>query len=303
MFAIFLAIFALFSWTATGQSTTAVCLATYSWASNSLKQSPCLVASYLETACLPNPAIIPAVPPGNHYLGPNFLEADPCKCSTVVYNLMSACGACQGRNWANWTTWALDCTTITIGYPKAIPTAVTVPSWAYIDVTVTSTFDPVQAENNLTSSLTTSASPSSSSSFTFASVPTPSDSIGGPAPVVAENSSSSVNAGAIAGGVVGGIAFIVLAALGFFAYSRRRKTHEVDNPSTVYDPDGKSFSRYGSPSTQPTPFNIYETSERSMSPQPLSPVTSGVYTTFAARSSWETVPQLQHGIYSGAPEV
>jgi len=307
MFLVFLAIFAWISWTATAQNTTAVCLSAYDWAFNSLNQSPCLVAAYLESACLASPETVPALPAENHYTGPSFLTATPCNCATVTYNLLSACGACQQRQWSNWTTWTLDCPSITIGFPKAIPTAVTVPSWAYIDVTQTTeeTFDPVQAENNLTASLSASAAPSSSStSMTLAGISTPSAPIEGPAPVVTGNSSSSANAGAIAGGVVGGLAFIVIAALAFFAYSRRHRSHELDNASTVYDQDGKSaFSHPGSPSTQPTPFNIYGTSERSISPQPLSPATSGVYTTFAARSSWETVPQAHHGIYTGVPEV
>ena len=43
---------------------------------------------------------IPALPPQNHYTGPSGSDDDDlCKCNTVVYNLMSACDACQGSSW------------------------------------------------------------------------------------------------------------------------------------------------------------------------------------------------------------
>jgi hypothetical protein len=43
---------------------------------------------------------IPALLPQNSYTGPNGIDNnDPCKCNTVVYNLISACDACQGASW------------------------------------------------------------------------------------------------------------------------------------------------------------------------------------------------------------
>ena len=44
-----------------------------------------------------------------YYNGPDAQQQDrfPCQCNTVVYSLMSACGACQG---ASWLTYASDLT-------------------------------------------------------------------------------------------------------------------------------------------------------------------------------------------------
>ena len=43
---------------------------------------------------------IPALQPGNSYTGPSGLDDDDqCKCNTVLYNLISACDACQGESW------------------------------------------------------------------------------------------------------------------------------------------------------------------------------------------------------------
>ena len=43
---------------------------------------------------------IPALLPQNVYAGPSGDDdSDLCKCNTVVYNLISACSACQGGQW------------------------------------------------------------------------------------------------------------------------------------------------------------------------------------------------------------
>ena len=40
---------------------------------------------------------------GQEYLGPNDSDnTDVCKCNTVVYALVSACGACQGATWIEY---------------------------------------------------------------------------------------------------------------------------------------------------------------------------------------------------------
>ncbi|KAF8077811.1 hypothetical protein FPV67DRAFT_14510 [Lyophyllum atratum] len=55
---------------------------------------------------------VDAIPPGNHYFGPAFAEADICSCNVVIYSLVSACGGCQGRNFINWANWTLNCVAI-----------------------------------------------------------------------------------------------------------------------------------------------------------------------------------------------
>ncbi len=43
---------------------------------------------------------IPALLPQHSYTGPSGNDnGDLCKCNTVVYNLISACDACQGESW------------------------------------------------------------------------------------------------------------------------------------------------------------------------------------------------------------
>lgn len=98
---------------------------------NSLEQNPCKVAAYLEAVCNSGRASlflppsfsfeylccsgteymllrwttnaefsIPALLPDNHYTGPTVANTDNlCKCNTVVYSLVSACGGCQGGEW------------------------------------------------------------------------------------------------------------------------------------------------------------------------------------------------------------
>src|SRR6266702_3490132 len=43
---------------------------------------------------------VPTLPQGRSYAGPTDTEkGDICQCNTVVYNLLSACDACQGESW------------------------------------------------------------------------------------------------------------------------------------------------------------------------------------------------------------
>lgn len=106
---------------------------------NSLNQNPCKVAAYLEAVCnsgrtsplLSSPFLypcqpvlksnltltlrfrrttiaefsVPALLPGNHYTGPSVAgTTNLCKCNTVVYSLVSACGGCQGGEWIQCVT-------------------------------------------------------------------------------------------------------------------------------------------------------------------------------------------------------
>jgi hypothetical protein len=79
---------------------------------NSMGQDPCRVAAVLESPCIfysqsafscttfsssPRTApSLPALPLGGSYPPSNDSS---CKCSSVVYSLLSACAACQGGSW------------------------------------------------------------------------------------------------------------------------------------------------------------------------------------------------------------
>lgn len=55
-------------------------------------------------------ALVNAIPPDTHYIGPSVADADGCHCSSVTYSVVSACAGCQQRSYLNWTTWSYNCT-------------------------------------------------------------------------------------------------------------------------------------------------------------------------------------------------
>ncbi|KAF8491364.1 hypothetical protein F5888DRAFT_1736780 [Russula emetica] len=82
---------------AAAQLTYPTCPTSWSWSFNSLGQSPCAVAAQLQGVCDNGEFSIPSLVSGDSYVGPTGSNdsTDLCKCNTVVYSLMSACGACQ----------------------------------------------------------------------------------------------------------------------------------------------------------------------------------------------------------------
>lgn len=73
---------------------------------------------------------VDALPPGYEYSGPGVLDGDDlCKCNTVTYSLLCACGACQEDLWIryefitsfyiplyksiiSWSEWITNCTKV-----------------------------------------------------------------------------------------------------------------------------------------------------------------------------------------------
>ncbi|CAK5277655.1 unnamed protein product [Mycena citricolor] len=215
-------------------SNVTTCISAYSWTVNAQHLTPCLVAAWLESVCL-GPTEVDAIPANTHYIGPSTSTANLCLCSTVTYSLISACGACQNRTYTSWTNWTLNCATIQVGtFLEPVPSQVVVPAWAYLNVTRSNnTFDPAAAFVNATESETSSslastaqssATSSSSSSSAFVTSFSPPSSTA--LPMV--DTGKKTNAGAIAGGVVGGLAAVVFAGLGILYYLRRRANDGVD---------------------------------------------------------------------------
>ncbi|KAH9955182.1 hypothetical protein BGW80DRAFT_375847 [Lactifluus volemus] len=249
--------FSLLSGHALSQITAPTCDSFWQWSFNSMNQDPCLVAAYLQSTCnegsqsasscttfahSPRTAYtIKGIQSGDRYPNPRTDDGKTllmCQCNTVVYSLMSACGACQGQTWAGWYQYSTNCTNNypTSSFPNPVPSGVRVPYWALIDVTVSGSWDSRQAYavgdtpevvpgvligNSPASSIGSSlgawstltyASKTASVSVTAAS--TPSSNSG-------SSRGSSSNASAIAGGAVGGITAICAAALVFY-YLRRR---------------------------------------------------------------------------------
>ena len=122
---------------------------------------------------------VPPLPPQQSYNGPNDADkGDVCKCNTVVYNLASACDACQAEAWtpcvdrlwfclhSNQSTYLLvilrgrtiapllriqerksrlpcrfhghSCSIFHSSFPNPVPLGTRVPKWAYIDTSVRS---------------------------------------------------------------------------------------------------------------------------------------------------------------------
>ncbi|KAJ7063487.1 hypothetical protein C8F01DRAFT_79056 [Mycena amicta] len=213
------------------QTTNATCEVSHKWAFNSQKQSPCEVASALVAVCTGSYEVA-ALPPGFHYNGPPDMQsANDCWCNTVVYSLFSECALCQDNSFIMWSLWEINCNTVTRNaFPQPIPAGLHVPGWAYQDVETSDQFNETLAfaNANITESTAapqpskTAASsvPPSTSSTSSASAETtavaPASDVSGDPPV----NQKRINA--IGGGVVGGLAALVLfGGLAIYLYRRR----------------------------------------------------------------------------------
>ncbi|KDR73492.1 hypothetical protein GALMADRAFT_251200 [Galerina marginata CBS 339.88] len=321
----------------TGQSSNVTqCVASYSWSVNSLGQTPCLVAAYLESLC-GVPTSVDSIPNGTHYLGPTNSQQDPCKCSSVTYSMVSACGGCQGRTFQNWTTWDQFCIGPEVStFPKMIPAEVEVPKWAFIDITaIGNTFDPMAAQQNISGTFPTASPPSSATSLIQSTPPAPTILPAASTSSIASNvgttsSTSHSNAGAIAGGVIGGLVFLAIIVLGLLWYFIRKRRNAVQTDvmfdsralvsghGTLMSQPTGTTSGMPSDGSTPVPFSHHLYDSSGSDGSPLSPLTSGVYTSpqMTNRRSLESVsPSMIHlggyqpqsisqpGAYRGAAEV
>ncbi|KDR73491.1 hypothetical protein GALMADRAFT_251199 [Galerina marginata CBS 339.88] len=204
----------LFPTRGTAQATPkATCLAGFNWSFNTLNQSPCDVASSLAGVCIGADFTLAPLDPGFVYLGPQPANANSCRCSSVYYSLLSACAVCQDRNFIRWSAYKANCTVVYDQvFLQPIPSGVRVPHYAYLDIEAGDTFNATLAQ--AAGGVESTSVPSS----TGGSLATPSSSSA--SPVGAKKKS---NAGAIAGGVIGGlIALALIAGLVVWLLRRRR---------------------------------------------------------------------------------
>ncbi|KAI0297411.1 hypothetical protein BC826DRAFT_165735 [Russula brevipes] len=123
----------------------------WSWTYNSLNQNPCKVAAFLGGTCnQQNSYTIPRLDPGRNYKGPDGLDnGNLCKCSTVMYSLISACGACQtqSQEWISWSEYSYNCTTKfpVSSFPKAVPIGTSVPQWALLNITLENSWNETKS--------------------------------------------------------------------------------------------------------------------------------------------------------------
>ncbi|EJD41741.1 hypothetical protein AURDEDRAFT_153107 [Auricularia subglabra TFB-10046 SS5] len=227
---------------AAAQKTDAVCTAGFEWMFNSLSQSPCQVASYLEGACIDTVFNIGKLPAGQHYVGPGDPSlSTECACSAVTYSLVAACGACQGTTeWQKWSSWITNCSAGDInknGFSHAIPAQTRIPAWAFVDVVAPDQFE-LQSAKAVADQNKPDIGPQGSKKKG--------------APV-----------GAIVGGVIGGLALIgiIAAVLVFFCLRHRRNTARPSyEPAMAHQPgflgDAQTYPHQTQPSfDQSTPYS------------------------------------------------
>ncbi|KAF9068760.1 hypothetical protein BDP27DRAFT_1326580 [Rhodocollybia butyracea] len=195
-------------------------------------QSPCEVAAYLGAVCSPiDPFTIDSIVAGLKYING---APDNCTCSTVYYGALSACAACQGGGFSTWSEWSSVCFTVYTNYPNPVPAQTEIPHWAFQSyIGVNATFNVADAV--ALGDFPESVAPSSTSSTSTATGSATSSDNGG-----------KLEVGAIAGGAVGGLAFISLSAVGAVVFCCRRRQ---ENRSSEPILDGVDMQM-----AAPTPF-------------------------------------------------
>ncbi|KAH9955177.1 hypothetical protein BGW80DRAFT_1396266 [Lactifluus volemus] len=256
----------------------------WDWTYNSLNQTACAVAALLQSTCNGGSYDLPALNQGSSYRGPDVGNSDLCRCSTVVYSLLSACGGCQEESWISWYDYSTNCTRgqpPASSFPNPVSVGTRVPNWALIDVTVQGSWNPTQslAVGDLPEVLGgeminpgTSTSISTSSSSSTSSVVTSSQTMGSATSSSTPGTGgSSSNVRAISGGIAGGLVALSAAALITFFFLRRRRVQQGP-PASVFDgtpqpvmgqvqsppPDDGAFVPPSLPAASTTPMRLYD---------------------------------------------
>jgi len=274
----------------------------WEWSYNSLNQNPCNVAAYLEATCHRGLFNIAPLPEGVLYRGPNAGQDDLCVCNTVVYSLLSACGACQGATlWLNWSQWDTNCSTSSSAgtYPNAIPSGTRVPRWAFLDVSVADKWNATAAQSAGDKPEGTGSSTSTSSTAAPGSSTSSSSS----------SNKSSSNTGAIAGGVVGGVLAVTLLVGLAIWYTRRRRWRAVARPSPFMTDAPHVAEAFGlpDPATSTSMPKYYDPSDPSTYPTTslVSPSATVIQTTpgseNAHSSSTPPLSITDRNRYTGLP--
>ncbi|KAG2353716.1 hypothetical protein BDR07DRAFT_1432131 [Suillus spraguei] len=215
------------------QSSTVTCLPSFGWMNNSLEQGPCIVASYLGSACGGSYNVGPMSP--GYVYAPH--GTNPCECSTIFYSMISTCSVCQDILYMNFS-----CNQISIGeFPLDIPAGTKVPNWAYLSVTGGG-FNSTAAQSDGDLPESTATGVPSTTTVIYSTTMS--------ASLTAISTSSHV--GVIAGGVVGGItgaAVIIGLAMWFFVKRRRSSTTPLASFSNAEGHSGRTQSFYSTNDT------------------------------------------------------
>ncbi|KAI5984004.1 hypothetical protein EDD15DRAFT_1822274 [Pisolithus albus] len=196
-------------------TSSAVCESEYGWMNNHEGSSPCVLIAYVMAACVGDSWTQSALPSGSHYDAPDESTSSPCSCSQSCYNLMMACTYCQGSNYTGelipWPTFIQNCSTsyTDVYFPSGytLLSNQTIPYWASIDPTTwegqiwnyEQAYQYYQTgKADLVPTLSTGSTGSHSSDL-----------------------------GAIVGGTVGGVASLLLLALGIYILCKRQRYRRV----------------------------------------------------------------------------
>ncbi|KAF9791938.1 hypothetical protein BJ322DRAFT_1026287 [Thelephora terrestris] len=260
-----------------------VCQAGWEWANNTLDQNPCQIAGALEAACEGfSVYVLGPLAQGTNYVTPQKNStAEKCQCNTVMFSLYMACTGCQNVTTQSWSFWSQFCDQVYVtAYPQSIPLNTAVPHWAYLNYTTGNMFDPVAAKAagglpEMLAAVPSTVSLSSTSTGSRSSmmvVPTTGQ---------GDNNKKKSNAGAIAGGVIGGLLALAAIVVGLWIFLRRRALARGDGYHSDYIKvsTGAPMSENLIPSSHP---RLYDPSDPSTYPshvdyEPSDPHTSAPY--------------------------
>ncbi|KAH9047026.1 hypothetical protein EDB83DRAFT_1484422 [Lactarius deliciosus] len=203
-------------------------VSSWGWSFNSLDQNPCLITAYIMSTCYSDGFIMEPLDGATHYASPSredVLEANPCWCNTVTYNLMSACTECQRGRSPSRTQYYQNCTRILEPsiFPNPVPARTRVPQWVLQDTSSSGDWSyksarliggtpevfPGELINTpTTSTVTLEVTTTTSASLIVVPVPTS---------LSSTSSGSGLYEGAFAGGVVCGVTAIAAIFLSLFS--------------------------------------------------------------------------------------
>ncbi|KAH9976940.1 hypothetical protein BJV77DRAFT_1053249 [Russula vinacea] len=262
------------------------------WEYNSANQSPCTVLANLMSTCSGGQYTLMPLQPNYTYPGATSAAANLCYCSTVGYSLFSACAFCQEGFWVDWSTWVTNCsrTMPPTSFPNPVPSGIWVPQWAHINITIYNYWS-----NN------TAFQVGDSPEFGPGSIIGPSNASVTPTPPPSK--SSSVNAGAIAGGVVGFIVVVLIVLVAIFYLRRRSWARAAASADVDASQQQQPESDEVAPLSMSEPPRIYDPDDPTTFPviPPQLPMSSNIETRNSLANSQASQPQV--GGYHGHPTV
>ncbi|KAF9073491.1 hypothetical protein BDP27DRAFT_1416980 [Rhodocollybia butyracea] len=203
-----------------GPTSNTTCVSGFSWANDASNNSPCLVAAAVVGACLNADYNVPPLMASNHYNVPGDpgQPADVCTCSWAAYNLFSACTACQGltASLLPWAGYHTNCNGSLLSNTTYYPSDV---------VTLDNTSIPFYATTNPVLWQNAIFSVSQAQNISEQGHP---DVYGAPITTSTPSEHKS-NAGAIGGGVAGGVVVLIGAVVAWWILRKRGYTWRKRN--------------------------------------------------------------------------